>query len=169
MRAIRCRARHGSDTVFLMDTTLFADRQAGSMANRSCVFCDIVSGAAPARVVHRDDRTIAFLDIGQAAPGHTLVVPRSHVRNLLDCSPDLAGSVFAATSDVARLLADRLHPDGITVFQANEPAGWQDVFHLHVHIVPRWTGDALVRPWKSAGPTREEVLEATLQKIITPR
>lgn len=139
------------------------------MTRRPCVFCDIVTGAAPARVVRRDHRTVAFLAIGQAAPGHTLVVPRAHVRNLLDCPPDLAGAVFAATSEVARLLADRLHPDGITVFQANEPAGWQDVFHLHVHIVPRWTGDALVQPWTSTGPTTEEVLDAALRKIITPR
>jgi len=150
-------------------TMFFVDSETRAVVNRSCVFCDIVAGTAPARVVHQDDRTVAFLDIGQAAPGHTLVVPRSHVRNLLDCPPDLACSVFAATREVARRLADRLHPDGITVFQANERAGWQDVFHLHVHVVPRWTEDALVPPWTSTGPTRDEVLDATLQKIIAPR
>jgi histidine triad (HIT) family protein len=137
--------------------------------NLQCVFCEIVAGTSPARVVHRDDRTVAFLDIGQAAPGHTLVVPKPHIRNLLDCPPDLAGDVFAAASEVARMLVDRLRPDGVTVFQANERAGWQDVFHLHVHIVPRWTDDALVRPWTPTTRATDEALNATLRKIIEAR
>jgi len=76
----------------------------------SCVFCEIVAGTSPSRVVHQDDRTVAFRDIGQAATGHTLVVPQQHVRNLLDCPPDLVGAVFAAASEVARLLLRVLQP-----------------------------------------------------------
>jgi histidine triad (HIT) family protein len=112
-----------------------------------CVFCEIVAGVCPARVVLRDEHAVAFLDRGPAARGHTLVVPRVHVRTLAEAPREVAGWVFAAASDVARLLTERLAPDGLTVVQSNEHAGWQDVFHLHVHVVPRWDGDSLIRPW----------------------
>jgi histidine triad (HIT) family protein len=112
-----------------------------------CVFCQIVAGVCPARVVFRDEHAVAFLDRGSAARGHTLVVPRVHVRTLVEAPREVAGWVFAAASDVARLLTERLAPDGLTVVQSNERAGWQDVFHLHVHLVPRWEGDHLTRPW----------------------
>ena len=70
---------------------------------------------------------------------------------------------------MARLLTDRLRPDGLTVFQANEQAGWQDVFHLHVHLVPRWEADALVRPWTPTESATDETLDATLRQIVDVR
>lgn len=117
------------------------------MDTNGCVFCEIVAGDCPARVVFRDKHAVAFLDRSPAARGHTLVVPTAHVRNLAEAPREVAGWVFAAASDVARLLTERLTPDGLTVVQSNEHAGWQEVFHLHVHLVPRWEGDGLTRPW----------------------
>jgi histidine triad (HIT) family protein len=119
------------------------------------VFCGIVRGDLPAHVVYEDPATVAFLDINPAGEGHTLVVPRVHADDVLDADADTAAAVMRGVREVALLLDRRLDPDGITVFQANRPAGWQDVFHLHVHVVPRWDGDDLVRPWTPRPATTE--------------
>ena len=135
-------------------------------ADPTCVFCQIVAGQLPSRVVREDEHTVAFLDLNPAAPGHTLVVPRRHVRTLAAADPDTAGAVFAAASHVARLLRDRMPAQGLTVIQNNERAGGQDVFHLHVHLVPRRRGDALRRPWtpQPGDPTQ---LDATWKRLLS--
>lgn len=128
----------------------------GSAEAVPCVFCQIVAGRGPAHVVREDPDTVAFLDIAPATDGHTLVVPREHATDLLSASPEQAGAVMRAAREVARTLVDRLGAPGITIFQANRSAGWQDVFHLHVHVVPRHPGDGLTRPWhpRRAGPAQ---------------
>lgn len=129
-----------------------------------CIFCRIVAGAAPAYVVAEDDRTLAFLDIGAASEGHTLVVPRSHSADIWSISPEDACSVMAMAKQVSHLLDERLTPDGLNLTQSNRPAGWQDVFHFHVHVIPRWAGDRLVRPWRPTRPTGDQ-LSATLSRL----
>ncbi|MGH8890973.1 MAG: HIT family protein [Acidothermaceae bacterium] len=88
-------------------------------------------------------------------------------RNLLDASPAEAAAVMSAAWQVARLLSETLGPAGFTLFQANETAGWQDVFHLHIHVVPRWSDDGLVRPW-SASPADPAALSAVADRIRVP-
>lgn len=129
------------------------------------MFCRIVEGTSPARVVHEGELTLAFLDINPAGRGHTLVIPRSHLRTLAGTPPHVAGAVFAAASDVARLIQERLAPDGLTVLQANEAAGWQEVFHLHVHLIPRWEGDRLARPWVPT-PAAGDVLDQVHAELV---
>ena len=117
------------------------------MTDTDCVFCRIVDGTLPAHMVFADDDVVAFLDLAPAADGHMLVVPRAHCRNLLDAPADVAAAVMAGTQRAARLLVSTLGAEGVTVVQSNEAAAWQDVFHLHVHVIPRYTGDSLVQPW----------------------
>ncbi len=132
----------------------------------SCVFCAIVDGRGPAHIVHSDTRTVAFLDINPATMGHTLVVPRVHARTLLDLTTVDAAAMMTAAQSVGRLLLRTLRPEGLTLFQANEPAGWQTVFHVHVHVLPRWVDDGLVPPWTvTAG---DEAQLAALAKRIVP-
>ncbi len=114
----------------------------------SCIFCAIVAGNAPARIVMEDDDTMAFLALGQAVAGHTLVVPKIHARDILDITPDSWTAVTRTSRAIARLIEDRLAPGGISMFQNNRVAGWQSVFHLHIHVVPRYDGDKLVVPWR---------------------
>lgn len=121
------------------------------------MFCQIVAGRGAAQLVREDDDTVAFLDIAPATDGHTLVVPRDHVTDLLDASPEQAAAVMRAVREVARLLVERLGVPGITLFQANRSAGWQDVFHLHVHVVPRSPGDGLTRPWRPRRTTPDQL------------
>lgn len=100
---------------------------ARSQQSVECVFCGIVAHDVPATVVYEDVRVLAFLDVAPAADGHTLVVPKNHAQDLLSVSPGDLAAVATASQAVARLLDDRLRPDGFTVFQANRQAGWQHV------------------------------------------
>jgi histidine triad (HIT) family protein len=115
-----------------------------------CVFCLIGAGTASQHRVAESDRAVAVLDINPAADGHTLVMPRAHAADIWDLDPDDGRAVWTLTQKVASRLRERLQPDGITLFQANGRAGWQDVFHFHLHVVPRWEGDRLVKPWDGA-------------------
>ena len=129
-----------------------------------CIFCGIVAGTVPGSVVFADEETLAFLDRAPANPGHTLVVPRQHATDLLDATPEQVAAIARTAQAVAKLQLERLSADGVTLFQANRPAGWQDVFHLHVHVVPRFDGDALRLPWKSEAATAAD-LSATLSRL----
>lgn len=111
-----------------------------------CVFCAIIAGVAPAVVVYEDDDTVAFMDINPVSQGHTLVVPKDHYRNLYDIDPEAAAAVMRTTVRVARAVRAALQPDGMNLFQSNERAAFQSVFHFHVHIIPRWFGDELRLP-----------------------
>lgn len=123
-----------------------------------------MAGRSPAHVVREDADTLAFLDIAPATTGHTLVVPRRHADDLLDADPADVGAVLRSAQHVARQLMQRLGADGVTLFQANRAAGWQDVLHLHVHVVPRWESDRLVKPWAHI-PGNPEQLAALAERL----
>ena len=103
----------------------------------SCVFCGIVAGEIPSRRVHEDEHAVAFLDLAPLHRGHTLVVPRRHVDSLLDGEPAMA-EIGACVDATARLLVDRLAADGLNVVSSAGAAAGQEVFHLHVHLLPRY-------------------------------
>jgi len=110
------------------------------------VFAKILRGELPAHKVFEDDKAFAFLDIMPRAPGHTLVVPKSPVRTLLDIAPDDLVHLIKATQTIARAAVKVFAADGLTIQQFNEPAGGQVVFHLHVHVIPRQNGVPLKPP-----------------------
>lgn len=140
------------------------------MANsRDCVFCKVLRRQLPSTVVFEDEHALAFLDIAPATDGHTLVIPKTHTDDLLSVSPEDLAAVIRTTQTVARILDDRLSPDGLSVFQSNRTAGWQDVFHLHFHVVPRWKDDSLQRPWRSAPASRERTAEVAARLGIGAR
>ena len=113
------------------------------MSHRGCIFCDIVEGRAPSDVVFEDGETLAFMDINPANPGHTLVIPKRHVRDIYELGGETAAVVMRTTVRVARAIKRALQPDGMNLVQSNERAGGQDVFHFHMHIIPRWYDDGL--------------------------
>lgn len=112
-------------------------------------------GDAPSWRIYEDDRAVAFLDISQATEGHSLVVPREHAVNLFTLSEDSAAALGRAVHRVARLLHERLDPPGMNVVQSNGRAAWQEVPHVHVHVVPRYLGDGLVPPWGETNPSHD--------------
>ena len=110
------------------------------------IFAKILRGEAPAVRVFEDDQVLAFLDVFPQARGHTLVIPkRSTARNLLEAAPEVLGPLMAGVQRVARGVRAALKPDGLMISQFNGTAAGQTVFHLHVHIIPRWDGVALGR------------------------
>jgi histidine triad (HIT) family protein len=124
-----------------------------------CVFCEILDGALPAWRVYEDDAAIAFLDKGQVTRGHTLVIPRRHAADLWDLSEDEAAAVMRAVHRVARLLRERLPLAGLNVTQSNGAAAWQDVFHYHVHLIPRYGNDDFRVPWRATNPSADALAE----------
>lgn len=130
-----------------------------------CTFCQIIKGDEPAHVIYEDETSIAFLDREPATEGHTLVVPRAHARTLLDLESSTSDKLLTSAVNVARLLQRSMKPDGLTMLQTNEEAGWQSAFHVHLHLIPRWQGDGLVLPRK-AERVSSESLSATRSRIL---
>ncbi len=110
------------------------------------VFAKILRGELPAHKVYEDERAFAFLDIMPRAPGHTLVIPKTPARTILDIAPDDLAHLFKATQTIARAAMTVFAADGLTLQQFNERAGGQVVFHLHVHVIPRKNGVPLKPP-----------------------
>jgi histidine triad (HIT) family protein len=110
------------------------------------IFAKILRGELPAHKVFEDDKVFSFLDIMPRASGHTLVIPKSPVRTILDIAPDDLAHLIKATQTIARAAVKTFAADGLTIQQFNEPAGGQVVFHLHVHVIPRKYGVALKPP-----------------------
>ena len=110
-----------------------------------CVFCAIVKGEAPASVVYRDDMVLAFMDIRPANPGHVLVVPLEHADGVLDISDEaVLARMFSVGRRVAAALTDSgVRLEGFNLFLANGTVAGQTVFHAHLHVLPRFTGDGL--------------------------
>lgn len=122
-----------------------------------CVFCKIVTGELPSHKVDEDGLTIAFMDIGQVNPGHVIVAAKSHAETLMDLTPEQAAAAFRTARRIARAVEAAFDPEGITVVQANRPAGEQTVPHFHLHVVPRHTGDGMGFIWPVKHPPHEEL------------
>lgn len=122
-----------------------------------CIFCKIVKGEAPASVVYEDDLTLAFMDIGHVNPGHTIVAVKPHIANIYGLNDTLAAAVFRTATRIAQALKKAMQPEGVTLLQANEAAGWQTVFHFHFHVLPRHPNDGPALTWPAKRPPREEL------------
>jgi len=122
-----------------------------------CIFCGIVAGEMPAQIVDSDEHTVAFMDINPATPGHALVVPRGHSRDLMDTPDDDVARTMLAARRLARRMEETLEPDGFNILNACRPAAWQTVFHYHLHVIPRYEDDPLKLPWIPRGAEADEI------------
>ena len=129
----------------------------------SNIFAKILRGEMPAEKVYEDDKTLAFMDIMPRSDGHTLVIPKGPVRTFFDIGPDDLAALYLSVQKVARAAVAGLGADGLTIQQFNEAAGGQVVFHMHVHVLPRWDGVPL-RPHTGQMAPRE-VIAAHAAKI----
>lgn len=105
-----------------------------------CIFCKIIAGEIPSYTVYEDDVVKVFLDISQGTPGHTLVVPKKHVKDLFAYDEDLAAAVFSRLPKIARAVK-KSNPaiKGMNIINNNGEVAYQSVFHSHIHLVPRYT------------------------------
>jgi len=118
------------------------------MADGECIFCKIVSGELPSERVYEDEATVAFLDINPIAPGHTLVVPKTHCQDLLDAPAEVVSAVVGAAQRVAPAVLKATGAEGFNFFQFNGSCAGQVVMHLHFHIIPRRPGDGVAFGWE---------------------
>jgi histidine triad (HIT) family protein len=129
----------------------------------ACIFCKILAGELPASIVDEDERTVSFMDINPATRGHALVIPRVHSRDLLSIEPDDLAAVAFAAKRLAGRVNERLGAAGVNLINSCGAAAWQTVFHFHMHVVPRYSGDPLRLPWVPAPGDPEEIAAAAAQ------
>jgi histidine triad (HIT) family protein len=126
-----------------------------------CVFCEIVAGRAPASLVYADDKVTAFLVLHPVAPGHLLVIPNEHFVVLADLPDGLAEHMLHVGMRLAAAIRSSGMPcEGINLFVADGEAAGQEVFHHHLHVIPRWAGDGFViaaSAWSLPRPTRHDL------------
>lgn len=121
----------------------------------NCLFCKIVAGEIPAQKIYENDRVLAFLDIGPVSPGHTLVIPKAHAENLAAGSVDDACALMTAIHDLAPKITQAVGADGYNLGMNHGEAAGQDVFHTHLHIMPRQAG--MARAFIKTHPSAEEL------------
>ena len=130
------------------------------------IFGKIIRGDMPSVKVFEDDRVLAFMDVFPQSEGHVLLISKvSQARNLLDAEPEVLTDLIEASQRIARAVVPALGCDGVSLMQLNGQAGGQTVFHLHFHVIPRWTD----RPLKGhADPKMADIedLKATAAKIV---
>ena len=130
-----------------------------------CIFCIIASGEIPSHRVLETGDVLAFLDISPLAPGHTLLIPKSHCESILDAPTDVVRSLSAELPGLARSIMRATGATGLNVLQNTGKSSGQAVFHLHIHLIPRRDGDGLGYRW-NAGSYAGGEAEAMLSKIV---
>lgn len=132
------------------------------MVVSDCVFCKIINGELPSAKVYEDEHVFAFLDLSQVTKGHTLVIPKEHVPNVYELSEEVAANLFKAVPKIANAVKNAYEPIGLNVLNNNGEAAGQSVFHIHLHIIPRYgKGDGFGAVWKTHNDdyTQEDLQE----------
>ena len=129
-----------------------------------CIFCRIVAGDIPGRIVKETDHAVAFLDANPLAPGHTLVIPKQHYGRLNDVPGDEAAELFGAVHELAADVEAAVDADAVSIGINDGEAAGQEVPHTHVHLVPRFEGDG-GGPFHAINPDSEQPTDAELDAI----
>ena len=124
-----------------------------------CIFCKIANGEIPSTTLYEDDDFRVILDMGPAARGHALLLPKEHYANLFELDDELAAKALVTAKKVASRLKDALGADGFNLVQNNGEAAGQTVFHFHMHLIPRYKDDGAGISWTPGSATPEEMAE----------
>lgn len=117
------------------------------MKDCNCIFCKIIEGSIPSSVVYEDDDFKAILDIAPSHKGHTIVLPKYHAANIFELPDTVAAKALPVVKKVATAIKEATTCDGVNILQNNGEAAGQSVFHLHIHVVPRFEGDGILPVW----------------------
>ena len=129
-----------------------------------CAFCEIAEGRAEASIVYDDEQVVAFMDLRPITTGHLLVVPRNHAESLADLDADDGAQLFRVAQRLAEAIrASDVRSDGVNLFLADGEAAGQEVFHVHLHVLPRYPGDGFKLEINSAEPSRAELDDLAAQ------
>lgn len=125
-----------------------------------CIFCKIIDGTIPSIKVYEDEHVYAFMDITPLAKGHTLLIPKQHVKDLFDMPSELAGHLYSVAPSIANAIKTAFNPKGLNTLNNNGAAAYQSVFHYHLHFIPRYEEDGLTLVWEPIKPEMAEVQQA---------
>jgi histidine triad (HIT) family protein len=135
-----------------------------------CIFCRIVKGNEPASIVYSDEKVVAFMDIQPVNPGHVLAIPRTHSAQLYELNPETGAHMFKVAMCIAEAIRrSGIKCEGVNLWLADGEAAFQDVFHVHLHVIPRFINDGFglkLSPDYGVRPNRKELNE-TAEKIRT--
>lgn len=133
------------------------------MPNDDCIFCKIIAGDIPCFKLYEDGDTLAFMDINPASRGHALAIPRTHSPDLFRSPDDVLAATVATARKVATAVHETVKPDGLNLVQANGPGAAQSVFHLHIHVIPRFNDDGLMLNWGTNPGDMDEIKQLSEQ------
>lgn len=133
------------------------------MINHDCIFCKLANGMMDTNTVYEDDAFRVILDVAPAAQGHALVLPKEHYADALEADEATLGKAMTLAARTGRAVKEALGCDGINILQNNGEAAGQTVFHLHLHVVPRWTGDTVQFEYEHLEPSGEELKETAVR------
>ena len=134
------------------------------MRDANCVFCKILDGVIPSVKLYEDEEFVIILDIGPAAFGHALIIPKNHYANLYEMPEELLGKVMSLAKVWGEKLVKVLKADGLNLVQNNGLAAGQTVFHYHLHLIPRYEGDNVGELW-TPGSLSEEQRKELVEKL----
>lgn len=117
------------------------------MTEKSCIFCKIAAGEIPAATLYEDEEFRVILDVGPAAKGHMLILPKNHYADIMEMPEEMVGKAFILAKKMAKRMEEVLGCDGVNVLQNNHEAAGQTVFHFHIHLIPRMKGDKIGLGW----------------------
>jgi histidine triad (HIT) family protein len=129
------------------------------MKKDDCIFCKLANGDIPTNTVYEDNDFRAILDMGPAAKGHTLLLPKEHADNLFELPDETAAKALVTAKKIAARLKDKLGADGMNIVQNNGEVAGQTVMHFHLHIIPRYNNDGQKINWAPMSPSAEELKE----------
>ena len=135
------------------------------MRDDNCIFCKIAAGEIPSKTLYEDDKFRVILDLGPAAKGHALILPKNHYANLYELPEELAGDVMKLAKKMAKVMTEKLECKGFNLVQNNGEIAGQTVFHFHMHLIPRYEDDGQTIGWKPGSPSQEELEE--IKNLIT--
>lgn len=133
------------------------------MKDGNCIFCKIANGEIPSKTLFEDEEFRVILDLGPAARGHALILPKNHYANLYELPEDTASHVMLLAKKMAARMTEKLDCDGFNLVQNNGEAAGQTVFHFHMHLIPRYEDDNQKIGWNPGEPSQEELEEIRVQ------
>ncbi|MGN1158930.1 MAG: HIT family protein [Lachnospiraceae bacterium] len=135
------------------------------MKKDDCIFCKIANGEIPSKTLYEDEAFRVILDLGPAAKGHALILPKEHYANLYELPDETAAKVMQLAKKMAVQMREKLQCDGFNLVQNNGEIAGQTVFHFHMHLIPRYENDGQKIGWIPSEPTAEELEEVKNQII----
>ena len=138
------------------------------MTDSNCIFCKIANGEIPSKTLYEDERFRVILDISPASKGHAIILAKNHAANIYELPDEDAAAIYVVAKKIAIAMKKVLGCDGVNILQNNEEVAGQTVFHLHMHVIPRYVDDNVVIKWTNGQETdvlSDEILKQLQEEI----